>query len=53
MGHTLKNSLKGQLEGRQIEAFKKAIEDAKIGQQFLEKEDLISIFEEIQDTVKP
>jgi hypothetical protein len=43
----LKNKLKGQLTPEEREAFKKAIEDEKVGEQFLDKERLQEIFDEI------
>jgi Tfp pilus assembly protein FimT len=48
-----KNSLKSQLQGRQREAFKKMIEDYKTGEQYIDKDTLGSIFQEIKDSVKP
>ena len=49
----LKNSLKRKLSGKQIEAFKKAVEDGKIGEQYTDKETLMEIFEDIFQNVKP
>ncbi len=50
---SLNNSRKAKLKGKQLEAFKRAIEDAKVGEQFLDKDELIQIFEEIQSAVNP
>ncbi len=50
---SLKNSLKNKLGGKQREKFKEAIEDEKIGEQFLDPEALIRIFNEIIEDFKP
>jgi hypothetical protein len=48
-----KNGLKRKLKGKQREAFKKEIEDTKIGEQFLDKETLQQIFDDIIENVRP
>ncbi|MCE9547148.1 MAG: hypothetical protein K8T25_16870 [Planctomycetia bacterium] len=48
-----KNILKRQLSETQREEFKKRIEQEKIGQQFLDKQTLERIHEDVLKTVKP
>src|SRR5262249_19492809 len=50
---SFKNDLKKQLEGKQLEAFKKAVESEKVGGQFMEREQMLEIFNQIKRDIKP